>query len=129
MLFKVSLLFKSHVSAFFSKGLSPGMIDTICRTIAVVLGSNLSPASALFKETLSPWLDMQALSQPDQALIAMLAFYQQLQTHREIIIEETLPQLFLCLVLSLGFLYVCNQIGHHAAKYLIKRYFSNLLPA
>ncbi len=108
--------------------ISPSSIDFTCRTSAVMIGSSFSPAWALFKKTIAPWINVNALYQPEQTLSELFGFYQRVQTHRELIIDEFIPQLLLCFILSISFLYICNRVGHYAAQYIIKQHLPKQMP-
>lgn len=119
---RLLLLTLNLISHVLFNVLSPGHIHFICRGAVVLIGSYFSPGWALFKQVLKPWINVQALYQPEHSVMEIFSFYQRLQMHRETIINEFIPQLTLCLILSIGFLYLCNRVGHFIAQYLIEEH-------
>lgn len=102
--------------------LSPGQLEFLFRTMAVFVGSFFSPVWRIFREAVEPWIDVRALAHSDRPILEIIDFYHRMQMNRELLTTTLLPKLFLCLVLSLAFLFICNKLGQLAARYVVRTY-------
>jgi hypothetical protein len=102
--------------------LSATQLEWLLRSLAILVGSWFSPSWALFRETITPWIDIDQVAQSETMLFEILDFYARLQAHRDLVVHTLLPKLALCLFVSLGFLYLCNKTGQWMARYLIQKH-------
>ncbi len=106
---------------FIFSSLSPGQLEFLFRALAMMAGSSISPGWHLFREAVRPWIDVQMLARSDNPVLEILQFYHRLQLDRELLISSLMPKLFLCLAISLTFIFICNKIGQLAARYVINK--------
>lgn len=107
--------------------LSPGQLEFIFRSLALMAGSTFSPGWQIFREAIAPWIDVRTLAHSDRPVMEIIDFYYRMQANRDLLLSTLMPKLFLCMAISLVFILVCNKIGQLAARYVVNKRMNNSL--
>ena len=99
--------------------MKPFFIEIIGRTIGVTAGCLFSPSWLIIHWTLAPYMDIQALLNPDTSFSAMIMFVQAVQNMSGVETAQLLMLLVLGIVVSFGYLFVCSQLGRYIAKLIM----------
>ena len=93
-------------------------LEVALRVLCVVVGEIFSPTWRLFHKVMEPYIDIKtALLSNANMLVEVLNFHAKLEAApQRVLLYELIPQLLLCIVVSLAYLYLCNLVGLYAAR-------------
>lgn len=92
------------------------------RLSAMAVGSLLSPGWWLMKHVLSPYLLQEHWQNASEIQASLSHFYAFLHTHPHVVALTLLPQLTLCLFVSLAYLILCDLAGKKIGLWLMGCY-------
>jgi hypothetical protein len=107
---------KTLLSSFFS-------LETLIRLVGITLGTVFSPTWPLLHLLLDPYLNLTALL--SNGLSLQTIFMMDAQVHAipvSTITTYLIPGLLGCLVVNIGFIYLCGRFGVLLSRQFAKRF-------
>jgi len=106
--------------------ISPKQLEVLGRLAGVALGSLVSPLWPMLTWVMKPYIDLQAFMASDNYLVSYFELVSRLrEAGPAALVFGLIPQILLCAVVGIAFLYITGQLGLYATRYFIRRSVAN----
>lgn len=101
--------------------IGPKQLEWLGRFAGVTLGSLISPLWPMLTWVMKPYIDLQAFMASDNYLVSYLELISRLrQASPATLLFGFVPQILLCALVGIAFLYITGQVGMYLTRYFIR---------